>query len=126
MDAEIAVEWMGEVLKALVQWFRNPVKDLSDLPDAAPQTFTVDNAETIWAQIVNDGDNANFRQYPTVRPMNQPIYDNEGVTVGQPTTMIFTTDGTVAPNVVTVRYGNTIRAEIRETAYMAGTLQATI
>lgn len=38
MDAEITVDWMGEVLKALARWFMPP-KDMSGLPDA-PQRFS--------------------------------------------------------------------------------------
>lgn len=67
MDTEIAVEWMGLVLKALVQWFKPP-KDLSDLPDAPPQyTFTT------GANNVAFGYNA--LNVVVARPIQTPLYD---------------------------------------------------
>lgn len=121
MDAEITLDWMGEVLKALVRWFASP-KDMSDLPDAPPR-FDLVGAGGIgvlrgggWVDGTGvDGGVGGtiFAPYipittpvvPTVRPVRQtvyyagdvavqPIYDTQTIDGGGGyTTEFFVTEG---------------------------------
>jgi hypothetical protein len=100
MDAEITMDWMGEVLKALARWFMPP-KDLSDLPDAPPR-LAFDGGVGgvgVWGAVGGTGGGGGFGnpiiapyvqlqtipaygQFPTFAPFVQPVYETETIGAG--------------------------------------------
>lgn len=107
MDAEITVDWMGEVLKALVRWFMPP-KDMSDLPDAPHPIFNhfdilISGGAGGAGMVGGTGGNggAGWPGAPIIAPYRpayvfpamQPLYDTETVVTGGAQETIFTTAG---------------------------------
>ena len=139
MEKEIVIEWMGDVLKALVAWF-GPPRDLSDLPDHKPilvttvpagNTFEADMTwvevpanETMWVQT--DG--------PRLRPIRQPLYDNVTIAPMNPNTpTVFLRNGqltainpTPNPTTITVYATTAANTTVDLTTYAEGVLEAAL
>ena len=136
MEKEIVIEWMGDVLKALVAWF-GPPRDLSDLPDHRPILVTTVPAgttfetEVTWTEVPNGETMWVQADAPGVRPIRQPLYDNVTIAPMNPNMpTVFLRNGQLTainptPNPATITvYATT--AAVNTTTYAEGILEAAL
>ncbi len=135
MEKEIVIEWMGDVLKALLVWF-NPPRDLSDLPDHRPilvttvPAGTTFEADMTWVEVPPDE-----TMWIRADGLRQPVYDNQTIAPFNPNTpTVFLQNGrltavnpTPIPQTITV-YATTVAANttFNMTTYAEGVLEAAL
>ncbi len=139
MEKEIVIEWMGDVLKALLVWF-NPPRDLSDLPDHRPilvttvPAGTTFEADMTWVEVPPDQTMWVQTDGPRLRPIRQPLYDNVTVAPMNPNTpTVFLRNGqltainpTPTPQTLTVYATVANTTAINMTTYAEGVLNAAL